>query len=236
MKLTSMTIASGAPAMSAVSLRASSPSCALTRGIGGEARVELAVADVDRHDRARAALEQDVGEAAGRGADVEAGEAVRIEVEGDQRGGELDAAARGPRMRRARLDVRVLGERVGGLAHGLAVGADQPGGDRRLGARPAGEQSAFDEKKIGALAHVGLAAKRGHFLRRAPRFGKAGVATRPRPSPLPHRASARTPVVGRAMRERGSALLPRAGEGGRAKRGRMRGGRRFYLFAFALRA
>ena len=154
-----MTIASGAPAISARQPARVEPFVRAHPRVGGEARVELAVADVDRDHRTRAAREQHVGEAAGRGADVEAGEAVGIEAEGVERRGELDPAARGPGVRLARLDPRVLGERVGGFAHGLAVGADQPGGDRRLRAGAAGEESAFDENKIGALAHVGLRRK-----------------------------------------------------------------------------
>jgi hypothetical protein len=39
--------------------------------IVAQAPVELTVADVERHHARRAALEQDVGEAAGRGAHVE---------------------------------------------------------------------------------------------------------------------------------------------------------------------
>ena len=41
-------------------------------GIVAQAPVELAVGDVERDDPRRAALQQAVGEAAGRGADVEA--------------------------------------------------------------------------------------------------------------------------------------------------------------------
>jgi hypothetical protein len=44
--------------------------------VGGEARVQLIVADVDGIDARRAALEQHLGEAAGRRADVEGNEAA----------------------------------------------------------------------------------------------------------------------------------------------------------------
>ena len=54
-----------------------------------EARIELSAADVDRDNLRRAALEQDVGEASGRGADVEADEARGIEPECVERGGKL---------------------------------------------------------------------------------------------------------------------------------------------------
>ena len=49
--------------------------------IVAQPRVELPVADVDGDHARRAALEQDVGEAAGRGADVEAVEPGRVDAE-----------------------------------------------------------------------------------------------------------------------------------------------------------
>ena len=150
-----MTIASGAPAISAVSLRASSPSCALTRGSaasrGSNWPWPTSTATTERAPRVSSTSVKPPVEAPTSRQARPRG----IELEGVERGGELEAAARGPGMGRARLDPRVLGERVGGLAHFLAVGADQPGGDRRLRARAAGEEAAFDEQKIGALAHAG---------------------------------------------------------------------------------
>ena len=58
--------------VSGVSVRALVRSIDTTRGSRAERLGELPAADVDGVDAARAALEQDVGEAAGRGADVEA--------------------------------------------------------------------------------------------------------------------------------------------------------------------
>ena len=55
-----------------------------------EARIELGAADVDGDDLRRATREQDVGEASGRSADIEADEARWIEREGVERRGELD--------------------------------------------------------------------------------------------------------------------------------------------------
>ena len=116
MKLTSQTIAAGgSPRRSAVKRRASSPSCERDARIGCEARVELAMADVDGDDESRAARQQHVGEAARRRADVEAGEAARIERESVERRGELDARRARPRMRRARLDRGVGREGSDGL-------------------------------------------------------------------------------------------------------------------------
>ena len=50
--------------------------------VGGEARVELAVADVDADDVLRAALQQHVGEAAGALAEVEAGHSGDVDAAG----------------------------------------------------------------------------------------------------------------------------------------------------------
>jgi hypothetical protein len=55
--------------------------------------VELAMADVDGVYAPRAPLQQHVGEAAGRGAEVERRAARRIELEMIERMGELGAAA-----------------------------------------------------------------------------------------------------------------------------------------------
>ena len=64
--------------------------------------MQLAVADVEGDHARGAALEEDVGEAAGRGADVEAVEAGRIDAERVEPVRELLAAARDVRRRRAR--------------------------------------------------------------------------------------------------------------------------------------
>ena len=48
--------------------------------IGGDFRVELAVADIDRVDLRRAAQQQHLREAAGGGPDIEADQALRVDV------------------------------------------------------------------------------------------------------------------------------------------------------------
>ena len=67
-----------------------------------EPRVELPVADVERDHARGAALEQDVREPAGRGAEVEAVEARRIDAERVERVGELEPGARDVRRRASR--------------------------------------------------------------------------------------------------------------------------------------
>ena len=79
-------------------------------GIAPQLPVELAVADVERDDPRRAAPEQDVGEPAGRGADVERETSGHVDAEDVQRVRELDAAAADVRM--VRLDQRHVGVRA----------------------------------------------------------------------------------------------------------------------------
>ncbi len=62
--------------------------------VGGDARIELAVADVDADHACRAAPQQHVAEAARALADVEAGRAGDVDRAAVERGLELDAAAR----------------------------------------------------------------------------------------------------------------------------------------------
>ena len=71
--------------------------------------MQLPAADIDRVDAPRATLQQDFGEAAGRGADIEADAALQIESKLIEGGGELDAAARYVRMLGRGLDSRRSG-------------------------------------------------------------------------------------------------------------------------------
>ena len=51
--------------------------------------MQLLAADIDRNDMVRSALEQNIGEAARRGADIQAIPAGGVEAEGIERAGEL---------------------------------------------------------------------------------------------------------------------------------------------------
>ena len=64
------------------------------RRVGAHLRVQLVVADIDPDDMAGAVLQQAVGEAAGRLADIETDLADRVDAGRRQRTGELVAAAR----------------------------------------------------------------------------------------------------------------------------------------------
>ena len=117
--------------------------------LAGKARMELAGADIDGHHMARAACEQHLREAAGRGADIEALGArhrdLRPEIE---RMGELQPGARDPGMGRLGEDLGVRVERLGRTAHRLAIGADPAGLDGCARRRPALEMAEFDEELV----------------------------------------------------------------------------------------
>ena len=59
-----------------------------------KAFMKLTMADIDGMDPCRAALKQDLGEAAGGGAEIEAGQAHRIEAETLEAGGQFEGGAR----------------------------------------------------------------------------------------------------------------------------------------------
>jgi len=121
-------------------------------GPAAQARMQLVAADVDREDAARAAREQDLSEAAGRSADIEADTIADVDREPIERVRELDAAARDPGERGLGRDRRIDGDLLGGLAHGGAVGGDAAGRDGGLGLGAAVEEAARDQEQVGALA------------------------------------------------------------------------------------
>ena len=104
-----------------------------------QAPVELAVGDVDRGDALGAALQQAVGEAAGRGADVEAVAPGDVDAERLERVLELDAAARD--VARALVDDQ---RRVAARPAGSA--AAPPARPRRPAPRPPAPRPAAAER------------------------------------------------------------------------------------------
>ena len=83
-----------------------------------EPLVQLPVADVERDHARGAALEEDVGEAAGRRADVEAVEPGRVDAERVERVRELVPAARDVRRRALDLERDRLVDLLAGLRRG----------------------------------------------------------------------------------------------------------------------
>ena len=121
--------------------------------VRGEAGHELPSADIDGDHLRRAARDQDIGKASGRGADIETDEARRIERECVERGCELDPAARGPWVRRLGFDRRVTRDLLGGLPERRPADADQPGRNGRLRPRPARKEASLDENDVRAFTH-----------------------------------------------------------------------------------
>ena len=92
------------------SARALTPSMTVTRASLRNLPVQLAVADVEGDHVPRAALQQHVGEAAGRGADIDAEPAGHVDREHVERVRQLDAAAADPRVFRLRdMNLDVVG-------------------------------------------------------------------------------------------------------------------------------
>jgi len=111
--------------------------------------VELAATDVECDHRGGAAGQQHAGEAAGRSADVEAAAPGRRQRERLEGGGELDSAARHPRVRR--LDdrnLRVALDRPPRLVGHGAVDRDRAGEHERLRLRAGRRQAALHEQQV----------------------------------------------------------------------------------------
>jgi aminoglycoside 6'-N-acetyltransferase len=113
-------------------------------------RVQLAVANVQRDHACCAALEQNVGEAAGGGADVEAGPPGRIDAEGVEGVGEL-----GPSPRDVGLSLRH--RQLRGLVHllpRLLVPRHPAGEQERLRLGAALRKPALDQEYVNPFLHA----------------------------------------------------------------------------------
>ena len=133
--------------------------------VAGERSGELATPHVDGVDPGRAALEEDVGEATGRGPRVERDEARRVDPERVERGGELVAAATDVRLARDELDRRVRIDEIARLpvepGRIAGAGPDAAGEDQRLGPGPAVGEAALDDELVETLSGSGAASRRG---------------------------------------------------------------------------
>jgi hypothetical protein len=126
-------------------------------GVGAELVVDLAVAGVDGQDGGGAVLEHAVGEAAGGGSDVGAGQALDGDVPGGEGGLELEAAAGDVTEVVAQHadDGGVVdeGAGLGGLSaffEALLVDQDAAGEDERLRALAGGGEGAVYEELVEA--------------------------------------------------------------------------------------
>ena len=135
------------------------------------AGVQLAVADVEGDDLAGAALQQAVGEAAGRRPDVERRSPVDVDAEAVEGGVELLAAAPDEPRRRAGDDDRVTGgDQAGRLVGDRTVDEHPPVVDRWLGLAAAGGEAPPHELGVEspAAALISAAGARGATLRTSP--------------------------------------------------------------------
>ena len=118
-------------------------------------RMELPVADIQGDHARGPALEQDVREPARRRTKIEAVEAHRIETEGIERVGELEAGTRDVRRRPLDLERRLVVH----LLAGHRVSRHEPGPHERLGLRATLRETAFHEEDVEPLLrHVVRAA------------------------------------------------------------------------------
>jgi hypothetical protein len=118
-------------------------------GVGAELVVDLAVAGVYGENRSRAVLEHAVGEAAGGGSDVGAGEAFDGDVPRCERGFELEAAA-GDVAEVVAEEADDDGVVDGGarLVDALVVDQDAAGEDERLRTLAGGGEGAVYEELV----------------------------------------------------------------------------------------
>jgi hypothetical protein len=117
--------------------------------VAAQSVVELAVAHVERVHPARAALEQDVGEAAGRGAHVQGDGARDVQPPGVERRRQLEPAAADVGQRRPQHgDAGVVGDGLAGLGGRPPVDLDRPGQDERLRPLPRLRQPALDQGQV----------------------------------------------------------------------------------------
>ena len=132
---------------SSVSERALTRSSTTTRGSSRIFDVQLPVADVERDHARRAALQEHVGEPAGRRADVEAVEAGDVDPERVERVRELVPGARDVRRRCVDLEL----DRLVDLLARLRVPGHAPGHHERLRLRARLGEPALDEQDVKPL-------------------------------------------------------------------------------------
>ena len=119
-----------------------------------DAWVQLAVADVESDDTRGASLEEDVGETARRGSDVEAFAPGRVDSECLERIRELDSAA-------GDVGLPLRDSQLGSVVHllaGLRVPRHATCQDEGLRLRPALREAALDQQHVDPFLHVPMIA------------------------------------------------------------------------------
>ena len=129
-------------------------------GIVPQARVKLAITDIDRIDPPRAALAEHICEAAGGGTDIQRGQPAWVDPEMRERVIQLDAAARDPgvirapdRERKFALDLHT------GLLEPALAGVHPARQQQRLRLGPGLGEAARDQQSVEPLLAPRLAAQ-----------------------------------------------------------------------------
>lgn len=113
---------------------------------------ELVRADIEGVDAEGAALEEAIGEAAGRSADIDGDFVLGIDGEGVQGGFEFEAAAADEPGLFLEVDDGVLGDFLAGFGMGDALHGDLTGEDEAFGLFPGVGEGAFHQDLVEALA------------------------------------------------------------------------------------
>ena len=112
---------------------------------------ELAATDIDRINTPGATSQQYIGKTAGRGADIERDPTSRVDCELVERIGQLDTAARHPRViATAYLDRNIGHESLASLVDPSATGKHTPREDQRLRACSTLGEAALHDQQISA--------------------------------------------------------------------------------------
>ena len=152
-----------------------------TSGRARRRAMQLPMPDIDRVDAPCAAREQHLGEAAGRGADIEADAASRIEAEMIERGRELHAAARHPGMRRLGAQDASAAISSDGLRTGSSSAVTRPAAMAacalaRLSNSPRSTSRRSMRWRVATAEAITRFRRRGNRIRRRP--PKAGLSRR----------------------------------------------------------
>src|SRR5262249_26526047 len=117
---------------------------------------ELSVTDVDRIHACRTVLQQAVGEAAGRGADVDRDDAQHVDGKVRERALELLAAARAVALELGHAQRSVLGHELADFVDPALTEEDLARENAGLSARPALDQAQLHKSNICASFFHGL--------------------------------------------------------------------------------
>lgn len=127
-----------------------------------ETPVELALPHVDRVNPDGTTLEEDVGEPARRGADVDRDLPRHVEAEGVERAGQLVATSRDVLGSGVDRELRILGDGRGSAVSSAAIHTHDTGKDERLRALPAGRELALHQELVKPNAFCQRADSRSH--------------------------------------------------------------------------